>query len=127
MEFIDGIKVSEIDTFTSLNIDCSAIEKVGVDLYLEQILGQGFFHVDPHPGNIFVLPKIQQICFIDFGMMGSIIPNKRETLSGLLLYFMKNDVKKIIQLLEKIAVKANIDDYKKLEYDLYELIVIFRK
>ncbi|WP_117880404.1 ABC1 kinase family protein [Aureibaculum luteum] len=123
MEFIDGIKVSEIDMLTSLNIDCSAVAKVGVDLYLEQILEQGFFHADPHPGNIFVLPKTQQICFIDFGMMGSIMPNDRETLSDLLLYFMKYDVKKIIQLLEKIAVKANIDDYKKLEYDLYELIV----
>ncbi|QCX38553.1 AarF/ABC1/UbiB kinase family protein [Aureibaculum algae] len=123
MEFIDGIKVSEIDTLTSLNIDCSTVAKVGVDLYLEQILEHGFFHADPHPGNIFVLPKTQQICFIDFGMMGSIMPNDRDTLSDLLLYFMKNDVKKIIQLLEKIAVKANIDDYKKLEYDLYELIV----
>ncbi|MBJ2175657.1 AarF/ABC1/UbiB kinase family protein [Aureibaculum sp. A20] len=122
MEFIDGIKVSEIDKLSSLNIDCSAVAKIGVDLYLEQILEQGFFHADPHPGNIFVLPKTQQICFIDFGMMGSIMPNDRETLSDLLLYFMKSDVKKIIQLLEKIAVKCNIDDYKKLEYDLYELI-----
>lgn len=121
MEFIDGVKVSEIDMLNSLNINCSAVAQVGVDLYLEQILEHGFFHADPHPGNLFVLPKTKQICFIDFGMMGAILPNDKEVLSDLLLCFMKKDVKKIISLLEKIAVKTNITDYKKLEYDLYEL------
>jgi len=122
MEFIDGIKVSEIEKLNALDIDPTQVAKVGVDLYLEQVLEHGFFHADPHPGNIFVIPDTEQVCFIDFGMMGTIMPNDQETLSDLLLYFLQQNVKKIIPLLEKVAVKVEIPDYKKLEYDLYELI-----
>jgi ubiquinone biosynthesis protein len=122
MEFIDGVKISEIATLNSLNIDPVKVAKVGVDLYLQQVLENGFFHADPHPGNIFVLPETQQICFIDFGMMGSIMPNDKEALSALLICFLKKDVKKIIAILEKVAVKVEVSDYKKLEYDLYELV-----
>ena len=122
MEFIDGIKVSEKDTLNSMNINPALVAKVGVDLYLQQILKYGFFHADPHPGNLFVLPKTEQICFIDFGMMGTIMPNDKEALEDFLLYFLQKNVKKIILILEKIAVKTEISDSKKLEYDLYELV-----
>ncbi|CAZ97995.1 MULTISPECIES: ABC1 kinase family protein [Zobellia] len=122
MEFLDGIKVSEIDRLKAANIDPSAVAKVGVDLYLAQILEHGFFHADPHPGNIFVLPTSGQISFLDFGMMGSIMPNDKEVLGDLLLYFLRKDVKKIRILLEKIAVKTDIPDQKKLEQDIYELV-----
>ncbi|MFD2914596.1 ABC1 kinase family protein [Psychroserpens luteus] len=96
MEFIDGVKVSEIKTLNSLNIDTTKVAKVGVDLYLKQVLDHGFFHADPHPGNIFVLPETEKICFIDFGMMGIIMPNDKDALSDLLLYFLQKNVKKII-------------------------------
>lgn len=122
MEFMDGIKVSEIDTLKSVDIDPASVAKVGVDLYIEQILEHGFFHADPHPGNIFVLPETQQICFLDFGMMGTIMPNDKDALGNLLLCFLRKDVKKIVPLLEKIAIKTDIPDYKKLEQDLYELV-----
>ena len=122
MEFIDGIKVSEIEKLKAHDIDPKEVAQVGVDLYLKQILEYGFFHADPHPGNIFVFPDLDKICFIDFGMMGTIMPNDEESLGDLLLYFMRKDVKKIISILKKIAVKTEIPDYKKLEYDLYELI-----
>lgn len=122
MEYIDGIKVSEIDRLRAANIDPSTVAKVGVDLYLTQVLEHGFFHADPHPGNIFVLPHTGQICFLDFGMMGTIMPNDKETLGDLLLYFLRKNVRKITHLLDKIAVKTDIPDHKKLEQDLYELI-----
>ena len=122
MEFVDGIKVSEIEKLKARNIDTKAVAKVGVDLYLEQILEYGFFHADPHPGNIFVLPESEKICFIDFGMMGSIMPNDKEALEDLLQYFLRKDVQKIVPVLKKIATKTEIPDEKKLEYDLYELI-----
>ena len=122
MEFINGIKISEKDVLNSMNFDTRIVAKVGVDLYLQQVLDFGFFHADPHPGNIFVIPKTAQICFIDFGMMGTIVPDDKEALGDFLLYFLKKDIKKIIPIIEKIALKTDISDYKKLEYDLYELI-----
>ena len=122
MDWVDAIKVSELEKLREQNIDSRAVAKVGVDLYLEQVLEHGFFHADPHPGNIFVLPEAQKICFIDFGMMGTIMPNDKEALMELLLCFIKKDVKKIIPILKKIALKTDIPDEKKLEYDLYELV-----
>ncbi|SHK39430.1 ubiquinone biosynthesis protein [Maribacter aquivivus] len=122
MEFIDGIKVSNVAALIAANIDPKAVAKIGVDLYIEQILDFGFFHADPHPGNIFILPESGKICFLDFGMMGTILPNEKESINDLLLYFLSKDVKKIITLLEKIAIRTNIPDYKKLEQDLYQLL-----
>ncbi|TDT40470.1 ubiquinone biosynthesis protein [Maribacter spongiicola] len=122
MEFIDGIKVSNVEALIAANIDPKAVAKIGVDLYIEQILDFGFFHADPHPGNIFILPESGKICFLDFGMMGTILPNEKESINDLLLYFLSKDVKKIITLLEKIAIRTNIPDYKKLEQDLYQLL-----
>ncbi|WP_299800258.1 AarF/UbiB family protein [uncultured Maribacter sp.] len=122
MEFIDGIKVSNVEALITANIDPKAVGKIGVDLYIEQILDFGFFHADPHPGNIFILPESGKVCFLDFGMMGTILPNEKESINDLLLYFLSKDVKKIITLLEKIAIRTNIPDYKKLEQDLYQLL-----
>ncbi|WP_158976658.1 AarF/ABC1/UbiB kinase family protein [Cellulophaga sp. L1A9] len=122
MEFIDGIKVSEVEKLKENNIDTKAVATLGVDLYLEQILDFGFFHADPHPGNIFVLPALERICFIDYGMMGSIMPKDKEALEDLLLAFFKKDVKKIIIVLKKIAIRTDIPEEKTLEYDLNELL-----
>ncbi|WP_282050480.1 ABC1 kinase family protein [Maribacter aquivivus] len=122
MEFIDGIKVSNVAALIAANIDPKAVAKIGVDLYIEQILDFGFFHADPHPGNIFILPESGKICFLDFGMMGTILPNEKESINDLLLYFLSKDVKKIITLLEKVAIRTKIPDYKKLEQDLYQLL-----
>ena len=58
----------------------------------------------------------------DFGMMGTIMPNDKEALIELMLCFLKKDVRKLIPVLKKIALKADIPDEKKLEYDLYELV-----
>lgn len=122
MEYIDGIKISEIESLTALGIDCKAVGQVGVDLYLEQVLDHGFFHADPHPGNIFILPEQDRICFLDFGMMGNLLPNQKEQLGDLLFAFTKKDIKKLIPVLENIAVKSEIPDYQKLEQDLHALV-----
>jgi len=122
MEYIEGIKISEVDKLNAKDIDCKMVAKVGVDLYLEQVLDHGFFHADPHPGNLFVLADRDQLCFLDFGMMGTLLPKDMELLSDLLLYFIRKDVKKLIPILENIAVKTDIPDYQKLEQDLYALV-----
>jgi len=122
MEYINGIKVSEIEELTALNVNVKDVAKVGVNLYLKQVLEYGFFHADPHPGNIFVLPEKGQLCFIDFGMIGNIMPNDKELLEDLLIHFMQKNTKKIVSDIKKIAVKSSIPDQKKFEYDIYELL-----
>ena len=63
----------------------------GINLYFEQVFDHGFFHADPHPGNFFILPN-QKVCFIDYGMMGSIVDSDKELLANLLLSVNDRDI-----------------------------------
>ena len=77
MEYVDGIKVSEVDRLDAAGLDRKCITDRGADLLLRQIFQFGFFHADPHPGNIFVLPD-NVICLIDFGITGTVGRGVRE-------------------------------------------------
>ncbi|NJB72146.1 ubiquinone biosynthesis protein [Saonia flava] len=122
MEYINGIKISNIEEIDAMGIDRNALAKIGVDLYLEQVLEHGFFHADPHPGNLFLLPGLGKICFVDFGMMGSLTSTDSELLEDLLFSFVKKDASKIIVTVEKIALTSNIPNRKKLENDINEFL-----
>jgi len=76
-ELVEGIKVSEIDRLEKAGLDRKLITVRGADIVLKQIIKHGFFHADPHPGNIFVLPD-NVICLLDFGMTGSVDRRTRE-------------------------------------------------
>jgi ubiquinone biosynthesis protein len=69
-ELVDGTKISRLDQLDQNGFDRKLITRRGADILLTQIFQHGFFHADPHPGNLFVLPN-NVICLIDFGMMGS--------------------------------------------------------
>src|SRR6266496_1760782 len=69
MEYIDGIKASQLAELDSARHDRPAISRRIADLVMKQIFVHGFFHADPHPGNIHIL-STGRICFLDFGMMG---------------------------------------------------------
>lgn len=79
------------------------------DLYLTQILEQGFFHADPHPGNIFIMDD-GSICFHDFGIVGEIDEEMKENLSDLFLAFVEKDMDGIVDAyLSMGVVDAEID------------------
>jgi ubiquinone biosynthesis protein len=76
-EFIDGIKISAIDALDAAGLDRRKITHRGTTILLRQIFDFGFFHGDPHPGNLFVLPE-EVICLLDFGMVGTVARQTRE-------------------------------------------------
>ncbi|KAG1342438.1 Protein ACTIVITY OF BC1 COMPLEX KINASE 8, chloroplastic [Cocos nucifera] len=81
MEYVPGIKINRIKQLDQLGVDRQRLGRYAVESYLEQILSHGFFHADPHPGNIAVDDvNGGRLIFYDFGMMGSISPNIREGL-----------------------------------------------
>jgi ubiquinone biosynthesis protein len=82
-EFIDGIKISDIEKLEAAGLDRKILTARGADLVLKQIFVYGFFHADPHPGNIFVLPD-NVICLLDFGMTGIVDRQTREDFVDLL-------------------------------------------
>ncbi|MCD4786812.1 MAG: AarF/ABC1/UbiB kinase family protein, partial [Desulfobacterales bacterium] len=121
MEYIDGIKASEIDRIEREGLDRKIITARGADLILRQIFDYGFFHADPHPGNIFVLPD-NVICYIDFGMMGSIDRQTREDFADLIYTVVQRDEFRATQMLLKLTEYDEKPDVRALERDLTEFI-----
>ena len=121
MEMIEGFKIIDAENIIKIGIETKKVARTGLDLYLTQFLKHGFFHADPHPGNIFIKEN-GQIVFIDFGAMGRLYPNERELLINLIIYSLKKDVKKMIETIRELAVKFEVADERKFERELYGLI-----
>ncbi len=121
MEYIDGIKASKIDRIEREGLDRKIITARGADLILRQIFDYGFFHADPHPGNIFVLPD-NVICYIDFGMMGSIDRQTREAFADFVYTVIHHDESMATQTLLKLTEYDEKPDVRVLERDLTEFI-----
>src|SRR5207237_8853526 len=73
MEFIHGTKVTELEALRSRGVSPEKVNRLLIRTYLKQLLEDGFFHADPHPGNLLVMPD-GTIAFFDFGMVGRITP-----------------------------------------------------
>jgi ubiquinone biosynthesis protein len=120
-EFIDGIKVSEKERLCEADLDCRLITDRGADILLKQIFVFGFFHADPHPGNLFVLPG-NVIGLIDFGMMGAVNRATREMFVNLVDSVMRRDEPRIVQVLLKLTDWDEEPDRAHLEKDVADFI-----
>lgn len=120
MEFIDGFKVNNKEKILETGMQPKNVAQLGVVLFMKMVLEDGFFHADPHPGNVFIL-RDQRVCFIDFGSMGQIIKSDMELLEGVIESFLLQDAKKIIRLLKRLALEYHIEDERKLERDIYDI------
>ena len=112
MEYIDGIKISDISPDDN-RYDRKKLVSIGIDAVLEQIFMLGFFHADPHPGNLMALEN-NVLCFLDFGMIGFIPPNSKEAFSSLIMSISSADYlalsKSILDLCYHSDIK-NIDEF----------------
>jgi ubiquinone biosynthesis protein len=102
-EFVDGIKVSLLDRLDENGYDRQLITRRGADILLTQIFDHGFFHADPHPGNLFVLPN-NVICLLDFGMMGTVDRNTREAFVELVDAVVRRDEPRTTQVMLKLTL-----------------------
>ncbi len=121
MEYIDGIKVTDKSVLLANNIDPVKVSESGLRLFVSQILDYGFFHADPHAGNILV-KKDGRIVFIDFGAVGKIPPNDKEVLENLIISFVSKNPHKIVRYLKKMAVSYEIPDERRFENDVEEIL-----
>jgi predicted unusual protein kinase regulating ubiquinone biosynthesis (AarF/ABC1/UbiB family) len=80
MEWIDGVKLTNLEAVRAMGIDPDDMVEVGVNCSLQQLLEHGFFHADPHPGNLLALED-GRLCYLDFGMMSEV---SRESRTGLI-------------------------------------------
>ncbi|MCB0661702.1 MAG: AarF/ABC1/UbiB kinase family protein [Saprospiraceae bacterium] len=119
MEYIDGMKCTNLEELKQYNITGPELAIKGINIYFEQVFDHGFFHADPHPGNIFIL-KDGRVCFIDYGMMGNIQRRDKEMLADLLLNAHNSDVQGLKKALLRFSSDEKAIDQKELEYDIME-------
>ncbi|GKV25299.1 hypothetical protein SLEP1_g34757 [Rubroshorea leprosula] len=111
MEYVPGIKINKIQALDQLGVDRQRLGRYAVESYLEQILSHGFFHADPHPGNIAVDDvNGGRLIFYDFGMMGSISSNIREGLLEAFYGIYEKNPDKVLQAMIQMGVLVPTGD-----------------
>ncbi|MGH2364344.1 MAG: ABC1 kinase family protein [Chloroflexota bacterium] len=107
LEWVDGIKINDYAALEAAHVDRLEVAKRTVEAYFYQFFQEGFFHADPHPGNIFVQPgrdgASPVVAFVDFGMVGSLTPTMKAGLKGLFLAFVTNNAHNMAQALEQLG------------------------
>lgn len=122
MEYIEGYKITDLEQLKQFNISGKDLAKRGIGLYFEQIFEHGFFHADPHPGNIFVL-KTGEIVFLDYGMMGTVTKENQFTFAKMLLSIYEKDADGLKQSILKFS--SGLDQQKEAELEL-DILTFFR-
>lgn len=90
MEWIDGIKLTKIKEIEAQGINATRLVEIGVQCSLQQLLEHGFFHADPHPGNLLAM-KDGRLAYLDFGMMSTILPYQRYGLIDAVVHLVNRD------------------------------------
>jgi len=121
MEFIEGIKVSDLDALADANVDLELIADRGADIILRQIFEHGFFHADPHPGNILVLPD-NVICLLDYGMIGTLTKHHREHLAQLTAGVVHRDERQMARALINLSQVEGAEIAESVEGDVAEFV-----
>jgi len=114
LEWIDGIKINDYAAIEAAGVSLLEVARRTVRAYFYQFFNEGFFHADPHPGNIFVLPEGKAdkkvtvsegpvIAFVDFGMVGSLTKNMKKSLKELFLSFVSRDSRALVRALNKLG------------------------
>ncbi len=109
LEYVPGIKISHYEALEAAGVDRKLVARLGAEAYLHQLLNNGFFHADPHPGNIAVSPE-GNLIFYDFGMMGQIKSGIREKLMATLFGIAQKDAERVVVSLVELGALSPVDD-----------------
>lgn len=113
MEYVPGVKITEMSPLVRMKFDGAALAEELFRAYLDQILVHGFFHADPHPGNVF-LTEDYRIALLDLGMVGRVMPRLQEDLLQLLLAISEGRGDEAAQVAIKMGDKK--DDFDETEF-----------
>lgn len=102
MECLEGVKLCDASQLATSGFDLEAIARRGADLYLEMIFTHGFYHADPHPGNILLLSG-NVIGLVDFGMVGRIDEELRDSIEEMLLAMVNHDAEQLTMSIVRLG------------------------
>lgn len=109
MEFLEGAKINDFAKLDAWGVDRTKLAKSLMEIFIEQILVEGFFHADPHPGNVLVQPD-GTIALIDFGMVGRIADDMKAQMIALVMAVYLKDAHGAIDALNRLRfLRRNVD------------------
>ena len=120
-EYVEGIKISNIGELDAAGYDRRLLCSRGADIVLKQVFHHGFFHADPHPGNIFALPG-NVICLLDFGMVGVVDRQTREMFVELVDSVVRRNEARAAQVLLQLTSWEQQPELRQLERELSEFM-----
>lgn len=109
LEYSPGIKISHYEALEAAGLDRKELARLGARAYLQQLLNDGFFHADPHPGNIAVSTD-GALIFYDFGMMGQVKPITREKLLDTFFGIAQKDAERVVHSLVELGALSPVED-----------------
>lgn len=132
LEDVAAIKITDSEELLAAGIDAAQVAPVFASVMFDQMFSNGFFHADPHPGNIFVTPvsdsssgRPWKLTFIDFGMMGEVPPSTRSGLRKLLIAAASRDGKGLVAAIREVGVLVPSADTAELERAMTHLFSRF--
>ncbi|MBF2035925.1 MAG: AarF/ABC1/UbiB kinase family protein [Leptolyngbyaceae cyanobacterium T60_A2020_046] len=102
LEWINGFKLTDIDRVQQANLSTDTLIEIGVTAGLQQLLEFGFFHADPHPGNLFAMPD-GRMAYIDFGMMDQLDQTTKETLVDAVVHLINQDYDRLAEAFVRLG------------------------
>jgi len=120
-DYIEGVKLSDLDEITRRGWDRSKTSKLGTEAFLTQIMLHGFFQADPHPGNILVVDE-EHIAFIDFGEVSALSPRRLTNLGELLLSLSRKDLDLAVSTMEEMGIITEPVGAEGFQEELSELV-----
>lgn len=121
MEYLEGVSLNSVINAPDEEYDKEKIATEGADSFIKQILIHGFFHADPHPGNIFVLDN-DRVAFVDFGMVGHLSNSLKEDLAKLFIFASDGDARLISKQLYYMGIIPNRRHIKEIEYEIMDIL-----
>jgi len=121
LEFVEGCKITDVRQLKEWGISPVKVVEQGMDIYLSQIFEYGYFHGDPHPGNVLV-DKNGRIILLDFGMVGQLMKKDKYAFAGIFIAMSRHNAQEMAAQMRKLAVEDNIVDMRQFIYDLNDLI-----
>ena len=118
MERVRGVRIDDLEGIKQMDLDPHTIALNALHAYLIQIFQDGFFHGDPHSGNLIIMEG-GDIAFLDFGLIGVLRPEKRTLLIRLIIGMINTDVSDLIDVFEKLGVRLKAEQLDAFKDDLY--------